>query len=44
MSYPEQSAYLNPIELVWDRVDQKVRFKQPTIVAHFWQLLKKSWV
>ena len=34
---------LNPIELVWDEVEWKVRAKQSTSVAHFWQFLQESW-
>ena len=33
MSWPAQSADLNPIELVWDELDQKVRAKQPGSAA-----------
>ena len=29
MSWPVKSVNLNPIELVWDELDQKVRAKQP---------------
>ena len=43
MSLPVQSADLNPIELVWDELDRKVRTKQPTRAAHLWQLLLESW-
>ena len=43
MSWLAQSADLNPIELVWDELGWKVRAKQPTSVAHLWQLLQKSW-
>ena len=32
MSWQAQSADLNPIELVWDKLNQKVRAKQPTSV------------
>ena len=38
-----QSADLNPIELVWDEFDQKVRTKQATSLANFWQFLQESW-
>ena len=44
MSWLAQSADINPIELVWDELVQKVRAKQPTSATHFWQLLQKSWV
>ena len=42
MSRPTQSMDLNPIELVWDELDQKVRAKQSTSVTHLWQLLQES--
>ena len=42
-SWRSQSAVLNPIELVWDEFDRKVRAKQPTSVAYLWQLLHESW-
>ena len=34
-----QLADLNPIEIVWDELNQKVRAKQPTSAAHLWKLL-----
>ena len=43
MSWPAQSADLNPIELVWDELDWKVKAKQPTSATHLWQLLQESW-
>ena len=43
MSWLAQSADLNPIELVWDELDQKVRAKQPTSAAHLGQHLQESW-
>ena len=39
MSWPAQSADLNPIELQWNELELKVRAKQPTSAAHLWQLL-----
>ena len=33
-----QSADLNPIELVWDELDQKIWAKPPTSAAHLKQL------
>ena len=43
MSWPAQSANLNPIELAYDELNQKVRAKQPTSDAHLWQHLQESW-
>ena len=42
MSYPVQSANLNPIEAVWDDLDRKVRAKQPTSAPHLWKILQES--
>ena len=33
-----QSVDLNPIELVWDELNRKVRAKQHTSTTHLWQL------
>ena len=38
MSCQAQSVDLNPIELVWDDIDWKVRAKQLTSAANLWQL------
>ena len=43
MFRPVQSANLNPIELVWDELDRKVRVKQATSETHLWQLFQESW-
>ena len=43
MSWPAQSVDLNLIKLVWDELDWKVRVKQPTSAAHFWQLSPENW-
>ena len=42
MSFPMQSADLNPIELAWNELYWKVKAKQVISAAHLWQLLKKS--
>ena len=44
MSWLAQSADLNPIELEWDELYQKVRAEQATNPAYHWQLLQESWV
>ena len=41
-SWSAQSADLNPIELVWDELDRKVRAQQPTIEVHLRQLSQES--
>ena len=38
-----QSVDLNPIELVCDKFDRKVRAKQASSVAHLGRLLQESW-
>ena len=43
MSWPVQSADLNPIEMVWGKLDRKGRAKQPTTITHLWRLLMKSY-
>ena len=43
MFWPAKSADLNPIELVLDEPDEKVRVKQLRSAAHLWQLLLESW-
>ena len=39
MTWPPQSPDLNPIEMVWDELDHKVKEKQPTSAHHMWELL-----
>ena len=43
MEWPAQSPDLNPIELVWDELDRRVKAKQPTSVTHLWELLQQCW-
>ena len=43
MSSLVQSADLNPIEMVSDGLDSKVRNKQPTSADYFCQLLQETW-
>ena len=43
MEWPEQSPDLNPIELVWDELDRRVKAKQPTSTTHLWELLQECW-
>ena len=43
MEWPAQSPDLNPIELVWDELDRKVKAKQPTSATHLWELLQQCW-
>ena len=34
---------LNPIELVWDELDRRVKAKQPTSSTHLWELQQQCW-
>ena len=35
MTWPPQSPHLNPIEMVWDELDCRVKEKQPTSAQHY---------
>ena len=39
MTWPPQSPSLNPVEMVWDELDHRVKAKQPTSAQHLWELL-----
>uniref|UniRef100_A0A8C7UKE0 Coiled-coil domain containing 88C n=1 Tax=Oncorhynchus mykiss TaxID=8022 RepID=A0A8C7UKE0_ONCMY len=43
MTWPPQSPNLNPIEMVWDELDSRVKEKQPTSAQHMWKLLQDCW-
>jgi hypothetical protein len=43
MTWPPQSPNLNPIEMVWDEFDRRVKEKQPTSAQHMWKLLQECW-
>ncbi|XP_064878356.1 cytochrome c oxidase subunit 5A, mitochondrial-like isoform X1 [Oncorhynchus nerka] len=40
MTWPPQSPDLNPIEMVSDELDHRVKEKQPTSAQHMWELLQ----
>ena len=40
---PAQSPDLNPVELVCDELDRRVKAKQPTSATHLWELLQQCW-
>ena len=40
MPWPPQSTNLNPIEVVWDELDLRMKEKQPTSAQHMWELLQ----
>ena len=43
MTWPPQSPDLNPIEMVWDELERRVKEKQPTSAQHKWELLQDWW-
>ena len=43
MEWPSQSPGLNPIEVVWDELDRRMKAKQPTSETHLWELLQQCW-
>ena len=43
MKWLAKSPDLNPIELVWDELDRRVKAKQPTNATHLWELLQQRW-
>ena len=43
ITWPPQSPNLNPIEMVWDELDIRVKEKQPTSAQHMWKLLQDCW-
>uniref|UniRef100_A0AAZ3R416 Uncharacterized protein n=1 Tax=Oncorhynchus tshawytscha TaxID=74940 RepID=A0AAZ3R416_ONCTS len=43
MTWPPQSPDLNPIEMVLDELDRRVKEKQPTSARHMWELLQDCW-
>ena len=40
MTWPPQSPNLNPIEMVNDELDRRVKDKQPTSAQHMWNSFK----
>lgn len=43
MTWPPQSPDLNPIELLWDELDRRVRKVCPTSKEHLWNILEREW-
>ena len=43
MTWPPQSPHLNPIEMVWDELDCRVKEKQPTSARYMLALLQYCW-
>lgn len=43
MTWPPQSPDLNPIELLWEELDRKIRTSCPTSAENLWEKLKEAW-
>ena len=43
MTWPPQSPDLNPIEMVWDEIDCRMKAKGPTSAQHLWELRQDCW-
>ena len=43
MTWPPQSPDLNPIEMVWDELDRRVKEREPTSAQHMWELFQDCW-
>lgn len=43
MTWPAQSPDLNPIELLWDELDRRVRAMRPVNVNQLWEYLNQAW-
>ena len=40
MTWSQQSPDLNPIQMVWDELDHRVKERQPTSAQQMWELLQ----
>ena len=43
MTRHPQSPDLNPIEMVWNELDRRLKENQPTGAQHMWELLLDCW-
>lgn len=43
MVWASQSPDVNPIELLWDKLDREVRKQCPTSTTHLWEILQNEW-
>ena len=43
MTWPLQSPNRNPVEMLWDELDRRVKENQPTSAQHMWELLQDCW-
>ena len=42
MTWPPQLPNLNPIQMVWDELDRRLKEKKPTSAQQMWELLGKA--
>ena len=43
MTWLPQSPDLNPLEMIWDELDRRVKEKLPTRAQHMWEVLQDCW-
>lgn len=43
INWPPLSSDLNPVGMVWDKLDRRVKDKQPTSPQHMWEIFKDCW-
>jgi hypothetical protein len=43
ITWSPQSPDLNPVKIVWDELDCRVKEKQPTSAQHMWEILQDCW-
>ena len=43
MEWPPQSPDLNPIELLWEELDRRVRDLKPTSLTGLWDGFNEAW-
>ena len=43
MEWPPQYPDLNPIELLWEELDRRVRDLKPTSLPGLWDCLNEAW-
>ena len=43
LKWPPQSPDLNPIELLWDELDRRIRDLKPTSISRLWECMQEVW-
>ena len=43
MKWPPQLPDINPIELLWDELDQRAKDLRPTSLSGLWNWLNQAW-